>query len=77
MAQALRVSNSNATPVVSPKTKGAQMLTQKVSTFEKSEHLSILTQYRAFPEFRFLSTALMPRAQLFSFHPTPTIPTPP
>jgi hypothetical protein len=28
------------------KTKGAQMLTEKVSTFEKSEHLSILTQKR-------------------------------
>ncbi len=35
-----------ATLVFDSKTKGAQMLTKKVSTFEKSEHLSILTQKR-------------------------------
>ncbi len=33
--------------VFDPKTKGAQMLTKKVSIFEKSERLSILTQKRS------------------------------
>ena len=35
---------AGATLVFESKTKGAQMLTKKVSTFEKSERLSFLTQ---------------------------------